>query len=78
MAQKSSPAPNSYAQQSRSILIALLFPMIAMILNGAMFSVALPTIRDEFMMAPDVTAWMAIRLFAPLHALYAALWPLWG
>lgn len=61
-------------QQNRAILIALLFPTIAIILNGSMFGVALPTIRDEFAMPADVAAWLTIAFSLP----FMMLMPLYG
>ena len=64
----------SYQKQSRSILIALLFPTMAIILDGAMFSVALPTIRDNFAIPPDTVAWLTISFTLP----FMMLMPLFG
>lgn len=47
---------------------------MAIILNGSMFGVALPTIRDEFGMAPDVTAWLQIAFSLP----FMLFMPLFG
>lgn len=61
-------------KQSRAILVALLFPTMAIILNGSMFGVALPTIRDEFTMSNDVAAWLAIAFSLP----FMIFMPLYG
>lgn len=61
-------------KRSRAILIALLFPTMAVILNNAMFGVALPTIRDEFAMSADVAAWLTIAFSLP----FVMLMPLYG
>lgn len=61
-------------RQSRAILIALLFPTMAMILNGSMFGVALPTIRDDFAIPADVAAWLTIAFSLP----FMMLMPLYG
>ena len=61
-------------RQSRAIVIALLFPTMAVILNGSMFLVALPTIRDEFAMEADVAAWLAIAFTLP----FIMFMPLYG
>jgi MFS family permease len=61
-------------RRSRSILITLLFPTMAIILNGSMFGVALPTIRDEFVMTADVAAWLTIAFSLP----FMMLMPLYG
>ena len=58
-------SPQTTRQQSRAILIALLFPTMGIILNGSMFGVALPTIRDEFAMPADVAAWLTIAFTLP-------------
>lgn len=63
-----------YKKQSRAILIALLFPTMAIILDGAMFSVALPTIRDELAIPPDTVAWLTIAFTLP----FMMLMPLFG
>lgn len=61
-------------KRSRAILIALLFPTMAIILSGSMFGVALPTIRDEFAIPADVAAWLAIAFSLP----FMGLMPLYG
>jgi MFS family permease len=61
-------------RQSRAIVIALLFPTMAVILNGSMFGVALPTIRDDFAMEADVAAWLAIAFTLP----FIMFMPLYG
>ncbi len=61
-------------KKSRAILIALLFPTMAIILNGAMFGVALPTIRDEFGLTADIAAWLTIAFSLP----FMMLMPLYG
>jgi EmrB/QacA subfamily drug resistance transporter len=66
--------PTTIHKQSRAILIALLFPTLAIILNGSMFSVALPTIRDEFAMPADVAAWLTIAFTLP----FMMFMPLYG
>jgi MFS family permease len=63
-----------YKLQSRAILIALLFPTMAIILDGSMFSVALPTIRDDFAIPPDIVAWLTIAFTLP----FMMLMPLYG
>ena len=61
-------------KKSRAILIALLFPTMGIILNGSMFGVALPTIRDAFGMTADVAAWLTIAFSLP----FMMLMPLYG
>ncbi len=70
------PEQNSadYKLQSRAILIALLFPTMAIILDGSMFGVALPTIRDDFAIPPDTVAWLTIAFTLP----FMMLMPLYG
>jgi MFS family permease len=66
--------PAAIRKRSRAIVIALLFPTMAIILNGSMFSVALPTIRDEFAMPADVAAWLTIAFSLP----FVMFMPLYG
>lgn len=66
--------PNHDLARSRQILYALFFPTMAIILNGSMFGVALPTIRAEFAMEPDVTAWLSIAFSLP----FMMFMPLYG
>ncbi len=61
-------------KESRAILIALLFPTIAILLNGSMFNVALPTIRDDLAISADVAAWLAIAFTLP----FMMFMPLYG
>ena len=65
---------SSFQQQSRAIVFALFFPTMAIILNGSMYGVALPTIREEFGMADDVTAWLTVAFSLP----FMMLMPLFG
>jgi MFS family permease len=60
--------------QSQVILIALLFPTMANILNISMFNIALPTIRDVFEISADVAAWLSIAYLLP----FMMLMPLFG
>lgn len=66
--------PDAFRVKSRSILIALSVPTIAMILNGSMFGISLPTIRDEFGMSADMAAWLTIAFSLP----FMMLMPLFG
>lgn len=70
----SSELSSAFKQRSRSILIALFFPVIAMIFNVSVFGVALPTIRDEFGIQADVVAWLAISFSLP----FMVMMPLFG
>ncbi|MFN8444273.1 MAG: MFS transporter [Caldilineaceae bacterium] len=55
------------------ILLGLMIPSAIMVLNGSMFSVALPTMRDEFRVEPDLAAWLVTSytlpfvIFTPLY-----------
>jgi EmrB/QacA subfamily drug resistance transporter len=51
-----------------------MIPFLAMILNSAMFSVALPVVRDTFVIAADSTAWLVTTFTLP----YIILMPLYG
>src|SRR5688500_14755701 len=57
----------------RAILIGLMVPMGMTILNLTMFGVALPAIRDSFMIEADTVAWLVTAytlpfvLFMPLY-----------
>lgn len=63
-----------FAKRSRAILIALFFPVISLLFNGSVFVVALPTIRDAFVIEADVVAWLAIAFSLP----FMVLMPLYG
>jgi MFS family permease len=55
------------------ILLGLMIPSAIMVLNMSMFSVALPTMRDEFQVQPDQAAWLVAAytlpfvIFTPLY-----------
>lgn len=55
------------------ILLGLMIPSAIMVLNMSMFSVALPTMRDEFRVEPDQAAWLVAAytlpfvIFTPLY-----------
>src|SRR5687768_2477071 len=57
----------------RAVLIGLMVPMGMTVLNLTMFGVALPAIRDSFMIAADTVAWLVTAytlpfvLFMPLY-----------
>ncbi|MEM7333612.1 MAG: MFS transporter [Chloroflexota bacterium] len=70
----SSEKTTAFEHQSRSILIALIFPVIALLFNGSVFGIALPTIRDHFAIEPDVVAWLAIAFSLP----FMVMMPLYG
>ena len=69
-----SEVTTAFQQKSRSILVSLFFPVIALLFNGSVFSVALPTIRDHFLIDADIVAWLAIAYSLP----FMVLMPLYG
>ncbi|MEZ4837392.1 MAG: MFS transporter [Caldilineaceae bacterium] len=56
------PVPRAVAQR---ILLSLLFPAMLMPLASSMANVALPTIRDQFAIRADMTAWVATAFTLP-------------
>ncbi len=60
-------------QNLNHILLGLMIPSAIMVLNMSMFSVALPTMRDEFRVEPDQAAWLVAAytlpfvIFTPLY-----------
>lgn len=60
-------------QNLNHILLGLMIPSAIMVLNMSMFSVALPTLRDEFRVEPDQAAWLVAAytlpfvIFTPLY-----------
>lgn len=56
------------------ILLGLMIPSAIMVLNGSMFSVALPTMRDEFRVEPDQAAWLVAAYTLP----FVVFTPLYG
>ncbi len=67
------PTPAALTVGLKRILLGLMIPSAIMVLNGAMFSVALPTMRDEFRVEPDLAAWLVTSytlpfvIFTPLY-----------
>ena len=71
------PAPAkprfSLPDNPNRILLGLMIPSAIMVLNMSMFSVALPTMRDEFQVQPDQAAWLVAAytlpfvIFTPLY-----------
>lgn len=61
------------ARLSRTALIGLMMPLMMMVLNGSMFSVALPAIRESFGVQADEMAWVMVGftlsfvIFMPLY-----------
>lgn len=75
-AESLSALPKSHFQLPENpnrILIGLMIPSAIMVLNMSMFSVALPTMRDEFQVQPDMAAWLVAAytlpfvIFTPLY-----------
>lgn len=56
------PVPRAVAQR---ILVSLMLPGMLMPLASSMADVALPTIRDQFAISADMTAWVATILTLP-------------
>jgi EmrB/QacA subfamily drug resistance transporter len=56
------PVPRDVAQR---VLFSLLFPAMLMPLASSMADVALPTIRDQFAIRADMTAWVATAFTLP-------------
>jgi DHA2 family multidrug resistance protein len=60
-------------QHARAILIGLMAPSVMVVLNGSMFSVALPAIRHRFDAQADLLAWvvtgftLSFVVFMPLY-----------
>ena len=59
------PSPTD-AVTSRTMLVALMVPMLMMVLNMSMFSVSLPTLRQSFGLAADTTAWLLTAYALPM------------
>lgn len=68
----STPTLNLNTNLNR-LLLGLIVPSVIMVLNMAMFSVALPTLRSEFQIEADMTAWLVTAytlpfvIFTPLY-----------
>ncbi|GAB4569273.1 MAG: DHA2 family efflux MFS transporter permease subunit [Anaerolineae bacterium] len=58
----------------RAVLVGLMVPTVAIILNQSMFGVALPQIRDQFNAQADLMAWVVTAYTLP----YVVLMPLYG
>ncbi len=67
------PSRFSLPDNPNRILLGLMIPSAIMVLNMSMFSVALPTMRDEFQVQPDQAAWLVAAytlpfvIFTPLY-----------
>ncbi|MBX3012567.1 MAG: MFS transporter [Caldilineaceae bacterium] len=67
------PQPVGIPEKLNHILLGLMIPSAIMVLNMSMFSVALPTMRDEFRVEPDQAAWLVAAytlpfvIFTPLY-----------
>jgi EmrB/QacA subfamily drug resistance transporter len=53
------------SRQARNMLIGLMMPLLMMVINMAMFGVALPTIRDQFGIQADTTSWLVTAYMLP-------------
>ncbi|MEM7128490.1 MAG: MFS transporter [Chloroflexota bacterium] len=63
--------PTIPPELAKQILISLIFPTMLMPLASATTRVALPIIRDDFMIGADVTAWVAAAFTLPFMVLMA-------
>ncbi len=71
----SEPSPVSVsARSSRHLLYVLMAPVVAMVFNFSAFSVAVPTLRDQFAIGADMAAWLVIAYTLP----FMMLMPLYG
>ena len=61
-------------QNTRRILVSLMFPATLMPLVSTMSRVALPVIRDEFQLSADMTSWVAVAFSLP----FMILMPVYG
>ncbi len=61
-------------RQARNMLIGLMMPMMMMVVNMTMFSVAVPTIRDQFGIQADTTSWLITAYTLP----FMVAMPLYG
>ncbi len=55
----------SLPDNPNQILFGLMIPSAIMVLNMSMFSVALPTMRDDFQVQPDQAAWLVASYTLP-------------
>ena len=62
------------SKTARRIVISLVFPTMLMPFVNAMSRVALPVIRDQFQIEPDMTAWVATVFALP----FTILTPVYG
>jgi EmrB/QacA subfamily drug resistance transporter len=58
----------------RGLLLGLTIPVAMMTINMSMFGVALPAIRNTFVLAPDITAWISTAYSLP----FVVFMPLYG
>lgn len=61
-------------QNTRRILLSLMFPATLMPMVSTMSRVALPIIRDEFQISADMTSWVAVAFSVP----FMILMPVYG
>ncbi len=57
--------PKSQTSSKRTILLGVMIPTMAIILNLSMFGVALPTIRTDFQIRADVVGWLVTAYTLP-------------
>ena len=62
------------SKTARRIVISLVFPTMLMPFVNSMSRVALPVIRDQFQIEPDMTAWVATVFALP----FTILTPVYG
>ena len=72
--QATAEATETITGSARPIVFGLMVPMGTMILNLVMFSVALPTIRDDFVIPADTAAWLVTAYILP----FVTMMPLYG
>ena len=61
-------------ESAKQMVMGLMVPMAMMILNLAMFNVALPAVRDTFTIPADMTAWLVTAYMLP----FIIFMPLYG
>jgi EmrB/QacA subfamily drug resistance transporter len=60
--------------RGQTMLVGLMMPLMMMVINGAMFGVALPTIRADFNLEADTAAWLLTAYTLP----FMMVMPLYG
>ncbi len=72
--QTTAKASEAITGAARPMVIGLMVPIGMMILNMVMFNVALPTIRDDFLIPADMAAWLVTAYILP----FVMMMPLYG